>query len=886
MRKRLCWLVVGIALGALVPGCGSSEPARAPADNTNDANPLAPIRPREITNAALKIPPALEALETGSLADLLSKPRTELAARAEECLQSIQALEKHHREDKLPFLLLMNARLPRVVPVFREAKYSERLGFSVPPYVGEDARDLDVALHLARFGDVDAGHKLVDPADSAVHARLEALRLERNYPVEWTRLVGMLLYRAQFLFAADHGEYGKKLIIWHKQLSTVLGAQARTSPLGAALLPRGSAVLAQAAEYFRANQQTAAAQEIESALADWGEPARLALPLTPGALRSEVERLFGCEANGKAIVTRAPLRALDLLQLPFPAEGLDGIVACLDANDRLAEVLLSYGPRTADYYLQPQQLAHWLEESKHPQKAVATQAQSLPRRIYLLNGPTAEVSIVPAHPLVGALVRISNEKPAPAPTLTRDLGAIHLDRSFEQIRQRLALQRRVNPLQLEDEKDLALITHAAGAGPPVEAVLQRAKTHDLLESVTLRFDSRQTEKRTLVDIAGRLWTLGGAAWLDADRDSRKGHLTFLWEDRQTRCILKLPSSSERGAELFVADHRDAKHFAERLKLAQAFDQAERKARFETKALVTRLPRELAGVGLGMSRAQLAAALGRDDKTIVKSAGDDVIVTWGGEPPAEPAVLLRELAARCDVTGRVAELRFRLSDRPVKPGAVTQLLDKLRREGGAAEAFQAPWSLVWSDLPPSKPAPVFSRWHDDTTMVTWQQDSHGVEVTFRDRPPEHEGGLPLSPLSYLPRGPEGLPLATERADVYRQWKIPKPAKSGEMLVLGPQQPSPYDALLVWFEKDQVVRIVARHKGRDLAKAAPEKLARALQDAWSQRLSDFGWPRRQDHDAARVLVSWGNHDDRTRLRVFWQQNADGSRELFTEWKNLGQ
>ena len=75
-------------------------------------------------------------------------------------------------------------------PVFRAATYRAWAGVSLPAHANHNAPDPDAALHLARHGDVEAALKL---ADDATRPEAEGLRLGKNYPVEWTRLVSLTL---------------------------------------------------------------------------------------------------------------------------------------------------------------------------------------------------------------------------------------------------------------------------------------------------------------------------------------------------------------------------------------------------------------------------------------------------------------------------------------------------------------------------------------------------------------------------------------------------------------------------------------------------------------------------------------------------------------------
>src|SRR5439155_13363108 len=102
-------------------------------------------------------------------------------------LAKAQLKENKRRESRIIYSLLPQMRFPLAVPVWREAQFSAMLGISLPPYLKEGERDAVLALHLARYGDVEAAQKLADPADAALGGQIEACRYEQNYPAEWTR---------------------------------------------------------------------------------------------------------------------------------------------------------------------------------------------------------------------------------------------------------------------------------------------------------------------------------------------------------------------------------------------------------------------------------------------------------------------------------------------------------------------------------------------------------------------------------------------------------------------------------------------------------------------------------------------------------------------------
>ena len=79
----------------------------------------------------------------------------------------------------------------------------------------------------------------------------------------------------------------------------------------------------------------------------------------------------------------------------------------------------------------------------------------------------------------------------------------------------------------------------------------------------------------------------------------------------------------------------------------------------------------------------------------------------------------------------------------------------------------------------------------------------------------------------------------------------------------------------------MRVLGRH-AVTVAKVGGPEAAKLVVDAWNSRLAQYGWPRRQEVNAG-FLECQGNHDDCTRVRVFWRKDQGGG-SLFTEWQEL--
>jgi len=101
-----------------------------------------------------------------------------------------------------------------------------------------------------------------------------------------------------------------------------------------------------------------------------------------------------------------------------------------------------------------------------------------------------------------------------------------------------------------------------------------------------------------------------------------------------------------------------------------------------------------------------------------------------------------------------------------------LADRLRSENGAPERAPAPWAGLWADLPAQGQPPLFQRWSDDQTFLTYQRDATGSEVVLRDRPLDQFAGAPLAPLAFVSQGVEGCELGNRKLDVLKRFNAEK------------------------------------------------------------------------------------------------------------------
>jgi hypothetical protein len=859
VRRRLWWSL--LLLAAVACGCGQAEeavveaPAPAPAED-----------PPERLGNHINV----------SLGELLGKPRAELAALADEWAARAQLQEKTRRDGHITLALLPEARFPLIVPVLREAHFVPELGVSLPPYVAEGTKDSDLALHLARYGDDEAARLLADPNGAATGARLDALRCGRNYPVEWTRLVGLMLHEVQVRLAAGETDAVTEMVLLHDQLRDLLDPKAAAGPLGAALLPAGRQTLAQAVPVWRRDKRTALlAGDVEAALAAWGDPPAVSPAVPAGAARADVARLLRSPGQGRVIPALTPTRGLDLLDLPLPPEGVQAVLAHFDASERLSDVLVTYRPNIASTYLTPRDLACLLERRNGGKDG---KAPGLVTRSYPVGDFTCEAVIVSRGNPIGAFARFGTGKASPG-TLPRDFGVASLDRSFEQNRVRVAPEQPGPVVRSSRKAVLAQVKTPARGVTPTQVVLARAGEQDATVRIVVRCADDGVVP--LHQAALNLWADAGPARITGQEDDDGGHLVLIWEDGRTRLTLRMPYHNEQALELVAEDVGGAD--------AAANDRREREARLAAGKPSTRLPRQLdyEGVQLGSSRAEALQGLPRGESVVKQEVAGGLMILVTGDAPKGSAYVARQSFVHFDGDGKVAELRTRYGD-GTAGNCGQAVLGALKRRCGAPAELPGTWARVWDDQAARKSAPVLYRWQDDVSILTCQRDAWGVEVTLREaRGPDADGAAVLPPPGYLPRGPAGeVALGATRAEVLRAAGLDKPQTLADGgLVLAPRTRAPYDMLLVWLDGDRVTRIVARHAQAAPPKASAEQLTQRLTETWGRDARALGWPARQDGRDGQGLQALGWHDEKTRVRLFWQEAESGPPRLYGEWKSLG-
>jgi hypothetical protein len=823
-----------------------------------------------------------------SLAELLNKPRGELASQVAIWEAKVEAQEKALRDGGLHFALLPDLRFPLILPAFREARFSARVGISLPPYAREGTVNEEFALHLARYGDLEGAKILAASTGSEVQARMEDYRCSRNYPVEWSRLVGLLLHYSEVRLAIGDGEGAQGLIFLHHQLREILDAKAAEGPLGAALLPRGHEALIHARKACGTSLEAELGSQIDAALAQWGPMSAPLGLLRLGASRADLGRLLDCQTRER--VAAVPIgRALDLLGLPVPGDGIQGIYAFFSDAGQLTAWLISYRAREVEAYPDAAQMGQTLT-ALSIQPVSSQKLAGINQAVFETAGISMQCTVIPRGLAAGALIQFQASSKSSADSseegkLPRDFGILHLDRSFEQNRLRLAPEQQGNQVQTKKAAVLSEIVGPLDKLTPTQVVLERQPAKEAVLRIVFRYAADRGGLPSLARYAMPLWLAAGPATLDGIENDSGGAMDFVWQRGPTRYTLELPYSADLPVELIVENTPHAPAGAVGGGPGD-FDEAERKTRLAQGHPLVRLPRQLENVQLGQTRDEALPALPHGQSIVKQPFPDGMSVTFTADPAPTAVSQVRQLLLRFGADSKLVEIRARCVPGPAAPDNWTRsVVDSWKKTCGAPRKDPSTWTRIWGDLPSLKTAPLQNVWRDDITRLTVEGTAGTLDVTLRDCPAEHALGIPLAPLNYLPRGPERCPLGTDRQDLLKSWKVDRPIKAnGVDLVLHPGQDSPYDALLVWFQGDRVQQVQARHRLTGKRPPAASPMEAALTSAWGKELGKWSWPCRRDLAPDRTVQSMGWNDERTRIRLYWQESEEGAARVFTEWRDL--
>jgi hypothetical protein len=857
-----------LALLAIV-GCGREVPVVAPEEE--------PTRLGETTDV--------------DVAAWLKLPRAELAKLSEQWAAAVKHGREAARNAPDAIELLPHLYPPVRVPVFQEAAFSPTLGFSIPSYVTDQSSNGAVALHLARLGDHETAVKLAPPGDKALRSRIDSARYEQSYPLEWSRLVGLVIASSQLKVAGGDVDAATRLVLVHRQLRSVLDKKAAAGPLGSVLLPTGRRALGLAAKAWRDPKvnKIALAEDIEKALQEWG-PAPEPMPgLVPGAAKDAVAEVLGQPITGKAVVLQKPeamARAIDLLALPLPIEALEVIGVFLDAQDRLTEVQFTYRSKLETVYPEPANLAYLLDEHGLP-VTEESRGAALFHETRVGAKLTFEAVRTNNSNALGGWVRVRSAvdpRSSAASRSLRDFGVIHLDRGFEANRVSLVPRKAGPAITVTDKTALAQLVAGWTLPAPLSAEMRREPDHDLLARARLswRVDDNAHALSRLVP---GLWTAFGNARVAAGEEATSGYLGFTWQDDQTRIQLRLPCD-EKAPVLVIEDTRGKDRLADRAAAARKQDARDRQARLAANKPALRLPRSpgdvnglsLEGLRLGQPKAEAEAALPTGPNYPRKDFTGGVSVIVRKSPVKGVPFWARQIILRYNARDQLAEVRVRYEEELAPTPKGESLLEKLSdTKAGAPETVPASWLGLWSDLPRSRGKAGEVRWQDDLTTRTYKRDTGGAEVILTDRGSE-DAGKPLGLLAFITPGLSGCRLGDTKEAVVAALKAPV-TKSGSADVYRLPPRSPYEMALVWYRDGKVVRIIAVDRTRP---ASDDRgIAAALSGAWGRNLDELGFIRRQEGARGDVAGSYFWHDDVTRVQAFVQTADDGAR-LMTEWR----
>jgi hypothetical protein len=288
----------------------------------------------------------------------------------------------------------------------------------------------------------------------------------RNYPAEWTRLVGLTLDDAQLLLATGDAMGAAVLVRVHEQLAKLLDGKAKASALGSVLLGRGRRALTMAGKAWRepTQKKTALAEDVESALNAWGDvpPARF-----PAFDAARLAGVFGKAGKTFAAHGDGLERVADLLALPVPAEALLAAGAFADEAGRLAAVQLAYRSGIDRRYPTPADLGVWMEE-RGLLAAKDEKGAAMTRQAFVTRAWAAEVARTDRTPLFGAVVTLSATKGVPArgPRDAAGFGPVHFGLPFSLGREGLSPMLTDKALNLADKALIARLTTGLDVPPP------------------------------------------------------------------------------------------------------------------------------------------------------------------------------------------------------------------------------------------------------------------------------------------------------------------------------------------------------------------------------------------------------------------------------------
>lgn len=602
-----------------------------------------------------------------------------------------------------------------------------------------------------------------------------------------------------------------------------------------------------------------------------------------------MQTLFGTAARGKAVFADTPEgveRVVDMLGLPIPGEGVQVVVAFLDAGDKLAEWQLAYRPKIDTLYRSPAQLAYRLTEAGFtPRKEVHT--NNLYQQAFAAGDTVVEVTRCNRSPAMGGHVRVAASKGGPAAASTRglrDFGTVHLDRGYDSNRVALYPKAGGSQVTVKDDQAMKKMAKVLDTPTPDLVLLLREKDHDLPALLEMAWPVADTN-HALDKLLPSLWDDYGPAKIEDIEDQSGAYLAFTWQDKATRIRLRL-AFDERGPVLSARDVQTADQAKARVELTRKLDQKERQARVAEGKTEERLSRSpgsvnelsLGALKLGQSKAEAEKALPKGKLYRRKDLPDGVSIVILTPPDKLMTYWARQLLVRYH-DGAVSEIRLRYHKGPavVKKGG-EPLLKTLIDASGAPEPLTPTWAGLWADVP-NTGKPAYFRWRDDRTVRTYQRDDGGMEVTWLDRPPQ-SAALEAPPWLFVSDGFARCKLGDTRESVEAYFKSPATTSEGGE-VYRTADSSPYEMVVVWYEAGKVSRVLAVH--RPHSGGTPKEVVVTLNAAWGKDIDNLGAICRQQGELGQVLGVYWWHDDKVRVRTAVQSTDQGPR-IMTEWRTF--
>ncbi|MFM7149531.1 MAG: hypothetical protein ACKO23_06780, partial [Gemmataceae bacterium] len=743
------------------------------------------------------------------LGQWLKQPRAKLAEQAENGYRFVREHLDSIQSNKQSVDFLPQVLPPLVVPVFHQAMFHQKSGISLPPYASPDKKDVGLARHLLRYGDRE-GAILLSP--DGLRAEMKSGRGEPNYPVEWTRLVGLTFISAQLKLAQGEVNAATELASLHRQLTKVIDPETQKGPLGATLLSMGRQALTKASAAWRSATppRAALADDIDQFLKDWGPVPESETALPFGTDASRVGELLALPQEGKAFIANTlteVARAVDLIGLPFAPDGLQVLAVFLDSGNRLAEWQLAFQPKIENLYRTPAHLAFRLIESGYEAQS-GSQSSNLQRQLFL--SPQTKVDVIRSNtsPALGAMVRILPAKAGPPPAMSRNLrlfGPVDLDLGYEANR-RLVSPNQAGPmLTIRSPEILREMGDVLKTSLPEFVLLQRDPQLPLLSGLEMAWSAPETI-HVLDRLLPSLWDDFGPGQLEEINEQTGSYLAFSWKDANTLAQLRL-AFDERGPVFSLRDMQPSSRLPQRVARAQIKEESQRLERLNSAKYVEFLERspglihegEVGSLSLGMLRKAAMGKFPAGKRYLLSDVPGGVSLMILADEKISNEPRPRQVLVRFQ-DDRIQEIRIRFEPSPRRDPKRSELL-RVLSEGKAGEPERIQpgmWEGFWRDLPNSGRMSSY-RWSDDRTERLLTEGPTVSEVVWRDRPTQPGQAVP-GPWSFLPTGISGCRLGDTRELVEEKWNEPA-ARSRDAEVYRLPSSNPYEMALVWYENER-------------------------------------------------------------------------------------